>query len=159
MRRLRLRRALFAALLLLAPAALAGTADAEVAAAGEGKAAPSLGGQYEVKFDEVANNCQGTGMNLRAATIELTEKRKNLTLTIPLVPVMSGTIMGDGKFQAAARRGRTAIEGIDGKFSAAGRVDKGLIQLVFIAEYFRGKAPLCTQSWNVSGLRKDQVKR
>jgi hypothetical protein len=128
-----------AALGLLAPAA-AQPRDTPVA------------GAYQVKFDPVANNCSGVGMSLTSARIELAQPRgRSVSVTIPSVPIMSGTASSGGKFRASVKRGKTAIEGVDGRFSVAGRVEKGTVQFLFIAEYFRGARPLCTQSWNASG--------
>jgi hypothetical protein len=118
-------------------------------------AQPKIAGHYDIKFDEVANNCTTTGMNLSRASIELTQKGRFISVTIPMVPLMKGTMGKTGKFKAKAKRGKTAIQGVDGKFAVAGRVDDGLIQIVFIAEYFNGKRPLCTQSWNGSGVKKE----
>jgi hypothetical protein len=65
---------------------------------------------------------------------------------------MKGRTRRAGKFRAAANKGKTSIKGVDGRFSAAGRVASGnKIQFILVAEYFQDKAPLCTQSWNASG--------
>jgi hypothetical protein len=47
--------------------------------------------------------------------------------------------------------------GLSGRYSVAGRVDGGMLQLVLSAEYIRQDTnkPYCTQTWNVSGLRGD----
>jgi hypothetical protein len=120
----------------------------------------TIAGDYEVKFEQVANNCTDIGMNLSRGTITVTERaNRRVDLQIPLVPGLTGTTSGGGKFKAQAPRGRTGIQGVDGQFSAAGRVDDGLIQMVFIAEYYKGKKPLCTQSWNVSGLHKNRLRK
>jgi hypothetical protein len=118
-------------------------------------------GKYTVKFEEIANNCQNTGMTLKRGTYALTEKKGgSLDVSLEMVPVMSGRVGADGKFRAEAKMGGTAIQGVLGKFSVAGKLeDGGLIQLVFIAEYFESsKKPLCTQSWNASGYREDKLK-
>ena len=57
------------------------------------------------------------------------------------------------RVKATSRLGATSIQGLDGKFSVAGRVADGSLQLVFIAEYYVKQKPLCTQSWNVTGKR------
>lgn len=114
----------------------------------------SVAGKYKVKFEEVQNSCTNTGMTLDKATVEITRgKRKRIDVTIPMVPLMKGVASKGGKFKAKAKLGKTAIEGIKGKFSVSGRVSDDVIQLVFIAEYFQGKKPLCTQSWNASGVK------
>jgi hypothetical protein len=115
----------------------------------------SIVGEYRVKFEEVQNSCSSTGMTLDKSTVEITAgKRKRIDVTIPMVPLMKGVASKGGKFKAKARLGATAIQGVKGKFSASGRVSDDVIQMVFIAEYFRGDNPLCTQSWNASGVKK-----
>lgn len=122
------------------------------------KQGPPVAGDYEVTFDEIANNCRETGMRLRKGTFTLAEKKDDaLEVSFPMTPVMYGKLTRNGKFRAEAKKGGTAIQGVDGKFSVAGRVDDGVIQLVFIAEYFRGKTPLCTQSWNAEGLHENKL--
>jgi hypothetical protein len=67
---------------------------------------------------------------------------------------MKGATSKGGKFNAKAKKGGTAIQGVDGKFSVTGTVKDGVLQLVLVAEYYNGEKPLCTQSWNASGLEK-----
>ena len=114
-----------------------------------------IAGNYDVKFDEVQNSCENTGISLRKSTIELSKgQRKRMDVTVPMVPIMKGVASKGGKFKAKAQKGPTAIQGVDGKFSVSGRVNDGVIQMVFIAEYFQGEKALCTQSWNASGIKK-----
>lgn len=143
-------------------AALAGAAYLSIAlgdgAPGAGAQAPQpprVAGKYAATFQEVANNCSGMGMNLRAATIELFQAgERSVQVTVPAVPIMRGVVSKAGKFKAEAKRGKTSIQGVDGRFSVAGRVDDKGIQFLFIAEYYRGNRPLFTQSWNASGPRQ-----
>jgi hypothetical protein len=116
--------------------------------------ADDISGTYEVRFEEIASNCTETGMQLRKGEFTLAQDRgRKLEVSFPMTPVMYGKVNKDGKFRAEAKKGGTAIAGVDGRFSVAGRVNDRVIQLVFIAEYYRGKSPLCTQSWNASGIR------
>ena len=127
-------------------------------AAGSGPAAAdeAVGGNYEVAFTSVANNCSSVGMNLGSSTIAVdSAKPRRISITIPSVPIMSGTVSRVGKFRASVKRGKTAIEGVQGRFSVAGKFEKGQIQFLFVAEYFRAEKPLCTQSWNATGPRKN----
>jgi len=145
--------------LAAALAGLALTALPATARADSGRAQPlqasDVVGTYTTKFVEVSNNCKGTGLTIgtTTTTIEVVSGR-SIQVSIPMMPAMRGAVRKGGKFRAKAKKGKTAIEGLDGRFSAGGRVDAQAIQFVFIAEYFRGKEPLCTQSWNVSGTKK-----
>ncbi|SRR6266545_1043672 len=139
---------------LAGPAALAILLLAGPPASAQPGQAPRVAGKYAATFQEVANNCSGMGMSLRTATIELSQSgERSIQVTVPGVPIMRGTISGAGKFKADAKRGKTAIEGVDGRFSVAGHFDDKGIQFLFIAEYYRAARPLCTQSWNASGTR------
>jgi hypothetical protein len=114
-----------------------------------------VAGTYGATFSSVANNCDGVGMNIATANVELSQSAgRRISVTLPAVPIMSGVVNRTGKFKASVKRGKTAIAGVDGRFSVAGRVAKDTIQLLFIAEYFKGQKPLCTQSWNATGPRK-----
>ena len=139
---------------LLATLAVILVASVGVAAAQSKDAPPRVEGKYAARFDAVANNCSKAGMSLSSATVEVSQpKPRSVSVTIPAVPIMSGVVSRGGKFRAVAKRGKTAIQGVEGRFSVAGRVEKGTIQFLFIAEYFEGDKPLCTQSWNASGPR------
>ena len=138
----------------LATLAVILVASVGVAAAQSKDAPPRVEGKYAARFDAVANNCSKAGMSLSSATVEVSQpKPRSVSVTIPAVPIMSGVVSRGGKFRAVAKRGKTAIQGVEGRFSVAGRVEKGTIQFLFIAEYFEGDKPLCTQSWNASGPR------
>lgn len=141
---------------LLASLAVTLAASAGAAAAqGKDAGTPSIKGRYAVKFEAVANNCAKSGMSLSSATVDVSQPReRSVSVTIPSVPIMSGVVSRGGKFRAVAKRGKTAIQGVAGRFSVAGRVEKGTIQFLLIAEYFEGDKPLCTQSWNASGPRQ-----
>jgi len=139
----------------------AGTADAQKKKQDKkNEDISALVGDYDVKFEEIANNCNKTGMNLRKGTITLavtTEKKKaqRFTVSVPIAPVMYGSDPTKGKFRVNAPRSGTGIQGVAGEFSASGRVNSGVIQFVYIAEYFTSGKPLCTQSWNVSGAKAE----
>ncbi len=146
---MRPRSALLAACFALTMTAAAGAAAAQ----GTGEA-PKVEGTYRAKFESVANNCSKAGMSLSSSTVEVTRRDRSVSVTIPSVPIMKGSVSRGGKFRAVAKRGKTAIQGVEGRFSVAGRVEKGTIQFLFIAEYFEADKPLCTQSWNASGPRQ-----
>ncbi len=140
-------------------ASAVGTADAQKRKRKKKEDVKALLGAYDVKFEEIANNCAQTGMNLRKGTITLAldEKKRSqrFTLSVPIAPVMYGSDPKKGKFRVKAKKSGTAIQGVKGQFSASGRVNDGIIQFVYIAEYFTRGKPLCTQSWNVSGAKAE----
>jgi hypothetical protein len=129
-------------------------AVAVVAVAATAAVAQKRTTSYQVRFESVANNCRGTGIALSRAGVDLIAgPGTQLAVTIPMIPMMRGSTSKGGKFSARARRGKTGIAGLEGKFSIAGSVDAADISFVFVAEYYRGKEPLCTQSWKGSGKR------
>ena len=113
-----------------------------------------VAGTYDVKYDEVSNNCTTTGMTFTRGTLKI-EQKKNVVVNIDLVPIMQGSEPKAGKIKATSKMGPSVIQGLDGRFSVAGRVDEGVLQLVFVAEYYVKGKPLCTQSWNVAGVRQN----
>jgi len=113
----------------------------------------SVVGTYQVKYTEVANNCTSTGMALTTGTLDIKPgKKSGITVDIERIPLMVGKAGKTGRVNATSKLGPTSIQGLDGKFSVAGKVDDGVLSLVFIAEYYLGRRALCTQSWNVSGV-------
>jgi hypothetical protein len=140
-------------LLTLVTAAAAITAGAAPARAKPKPDDKAVTGTYDVKYDEVSNNCTNVGMAFRRGTLAIAQKKASLTVDIERVPMMVGTHPKHGKVKAHSKLGPSSIKGLDGKFSIAGRVDNGVLQMVFVAEYYVKGKPLCTQSWNVSGLR------
>ena len=104
---------------------------------------------YTVKFTEVANSCESTGVSLSTAKMEIAPvgKKRGLSVSIQMIPVMKGRAGKKGKFSARAKKGKTAIAGLDGKFAVSGTIAAGKVDIIFIAEYFKGKTPLCTTSW------------
>jgi hypothetical protein len=133
-----------------------------VAAALMGAASPALAdaalGVYEVKYDEVANSCTQVGMSMMRGTVTLKMKKGKLVVDIERIPTLRGKPPGKtGKVNAQSALGPSTIEGLDGKFSAIGRASDGVLELVFVAEYFHKRKPYCTQSWNVSGLKQSEL--
>src|SRR5262249_24058488 len=101
-----------------------------------------VSGTYDVRYDEVSNNCTNVGQSFTRGTLKIEEK-KTLTVNIELVPIMVGSEAKGGKLKAQSKLGPSVIQGLDGKYSVAGRVDDGVLQLVFVAEYYVKGEPLC----------------
>jgi hypothetical protein len=122
--------------------------------------AGSLSGSYEVKFEQVSSNCDHPIAYPARGTIKIEVKGADLQVDIDRTPLMVGKPTKNGKISAKSPRpGHTPIEGMDGVFSVAGRVTSdGMLSLVMIGEYQAAGKPLCTQSWNLSGLR-DKTRR
>jgi hypothetical protein len=110
-------------------------------------------GTYDVRYEEVSSSCDETAIVMTRGTLEIGKRKAQLTVDISRFPLMTGTPQRGGKVRASSKLAPSSIDGVDGKFSVAGRVDEGLISLVFIAEYYVGKKPLCSQTWNVSGQK------
>jgi hypothetical protein len=127
-------------------------------------AVPAVAESYEVKFEQVSTNCEHPLSYPARGSIRIEVKGDDLQVDIERTPLMVGKVAKSGsktepkteKISAKSPRpGHTPIEGMDGMFSVAGRVTgDGMVSLVMIGEYQTGGRPLCTQSWNLSGLRK-----
>jgi hypothetical protein len=129
-----------------------------VAAASPARADSAALGVYEVKYDEVANSCTQVGMSMMRGTVTLKMKKGKLVVDIERVPTLRGKPPAkDGKVNAQSALGPSTIEGLDGKFSAVGRASDGVLEILFVAEYFHKRKPYCTQSWNVSGLKQSEL--
>ena len=116
---------------------------------------PNITGTYDVKYEEVANNCTtaNTGIALQRGTLKVGKKGKTVTVDIQRFELMSGSQAKGGKLKATSKVGMSPIDGTTAKASVAGRVEENLIELVFVVEFYVDKKPLCTESWNVSGAK------
>ena len=123
--------------------------------------AEPVAGAYDVKYDLTANNCSSELLKFARGELRIDIKGTTMSVDIERVPMMTGAPTKTGKITAKSRPqgGHTAVMGMDGVFSVAGRVQNGLLSLVFVGEYYTaaGHKPLCTQSWNISGVRKDDA--
>jgi hypothetical protein len=117
--------------------------------------ADDLAGAYDVKFEQVSSNCEHPVAYPQHGSLKLDVKGADLQVDVERTPLMVGKSAKNGKISAKSPRpGHTPIEGMDGVFSVAGRVtSEGMLSLVMIGEYQTSGKPLCTQSWNLSGLR------
>jgi hypothetical protein len=138
-------------------AALVVVLGASVADAQKKKAKADAGsaviGTYEVRYEEVSSNCSQTSISLTRGSLDITKAKKQIVVDIQRFPLMYGTPGKGGRVRASSKMAPSSIDGVDGKFSVAGRVDEGLISLVFVAEYYVDGKPLCSQTWNVSGQK------
>jgi hypothetical protein len=121
--------------------------------------AQGVAGSYDAKFEEMATNCDPVRFTYSHSSVTISTVKTTLHVNIPTIPDMTGVPAKSGKINAkTAKKGATSIEGIDGKYHVSGRVDdNGVLELVLVAEFTRsdnGK-PLCTQSWNLRGVRQD----
>jgi len=118
------------------------------------------GGTFDVKYEEMSNNCTNVGMTLGRGVLRIEIKTTaSLIVDIERIPIMNG-VPAKGKITAKSKLGPTSIKGLDGTFSVAGRFSgsDGVLQLVFVAEYQANGKPLCTQSWNISGVKQGKAK-
>ena len=117
--------------------------------------ADELSGAYDVKFEQVSTNCEHPLAYPARGALKIDVKNGDVQVDIDRTPLMVGKPAKSGKLSAKSPKpGHTPIEGMDGVFSVAGRITvEGMLSLVMVGEYQTAGKPLCTQSWNVSGLR------
>lgn len=119
---------------------------------------PTLAGTYEVKFEELAGNCDPVRFTYTRSNVQITTAKNSLKVNVDAVRrEMIGIPSKSGKVNAKTpKKLATTVDGIDGKYHVSGRLDdSGVLELVLVAEYTRqdnGK-PLCTQSWNLRGVK------
>jgi len=150
------RHASKSATMKLAPLLL--VAASEVAVGGTASA-EDVAGVYDVKYDAMASNCTSP-LSFKNGELKIDVKQKSLVVNIETVPQMVGVAdLAKGKINAQTKKvSATIVAGMDGKFSVAGRVQSGVLQLVFVGEYSAKGHALCTQSWNITGARRDDAK-
>jgi len=118
-----------------------------------------VAGSYEAKFEQIGNNCEHSITYPARGLVKIDIKSGDLQVDIERTPLMLGKPRKDGKINAKSRPGHTAVEGMDGVFTVAGRITgEGMLSLTLIGEYQAGGKPLCTQSWSLSGLKATQDK-
>jgi hypothetical protein len=117
--------------------------------------ADDVAGSYDVKFEQVSTNCEHPLAYPQHGTLKIEIKGADMQVDIDRTPIMVGKSARPGKVSAKSPRpGRTPVEGMDGVFSVAGRITtEGMLSLVMVGEYQTAGKPLCTQSWNLAGLR------
>ncbi len=135
---------------LFAATLLSGLLFAGTDAAAQTKANRST--EYAVTFDKVVDNCDGKGLTLFKSSITVSQTADALSITVPDVPTLKGVVGRRGKLRANAKG--TKAPATKANYEINGRVTGSRIQAVFMVEYFKGKKPLCTQSWSVAGNSK-----
>jgi hypothetical protein len=128
---------------------------AVLAAAAPAHADESIAGVYTVKFEQSSTNCEHPLAYPPHGTMKIDVKGADMQIDIERTPLMVGKAAKPGKVSAKSPKpGHTPVEGMDGVFSVAGRITtEGMLSLVMVGEYQTAGKPLCTQSWNLSGLR------
>lgn len=126
-----------------------------LATSGLAHADDPVAGSYEAKFEQIGNNCEHSIAFAPRGFVKIEVKGGDLQVDIERVPLMIGKPRKDGKINAKSRLGHTAVAGMDGVFTVAGRItpEDGMLSLTLIGEYQAGGKPLCTQSWSLSGLK------
>ena len=122
----------------------------------------TVAGTYDVKFEESGSTCSPPPLTLGKGKLTIDIRKGSLTVNTDLIPQMAGVPQKNGKISAKTLKIQdTTIGGLSARYSVAGHVDGGMLQLVMTAEYIRKDTnkPYCTQAWNVSGLRGDADKK
>lgn len=119
--------------------------------------ADDVAGTYDVKYEEVSTNCPSP-LKYSHGKVEVKVKGTSVTVDIDRTPLMSGSVTKNGKLSAKSKLGATSLDGMSGVFSVAGKITpEGMLALVMIGEYTAGGKALCSQSWNVTGSKLDDV--
>lgn len=110
-------------------------------------------GGYDVKYEETSNSCEHF-QTLKDQEVRIAVKQGALTINIDTIPQMVGVPQKNGKIKVTSKVGPSIIQGADAKYSAGGRSTDGMLELVLAAEYSVKGRSLCSQTWQVGGLRK-----
>ena len=113
-------------------------------------ASPALAqeaGTFKAKFTKVVDNCD-KGLDLSKASLSIATTERTITVRIDALPPLTGKAGKRGKLRAESKG---TSNGMDVRYGLNGRVSDGELQAVFVAEYFTGKTPVCTQSFRVVG--------
>jgi hypothetical protein len=128
-----------------------------VGAASPAFADENVAGTYDVKFEEAGSTCNPNPVTFTKSKVVIDVKKGALRVNIETIYEMVGVPQKNGKISAKTTKiVGTTVQGLSAGYSAAGRVDNGMLQLVLTAEYVRqdNNKPYCTQAWNVGGVRK-----
>ncbi len=112
-------------------------------------------GSFKAKFTKVVDNCE-SGLDLSKASLSISKTDRNISVLIDSLPPLTGKAGKRGKLRAEAKgKGN----GMDARYGLNGRVSDGALQAVFVAEYFKGETPVCTQSFRVVGKAAKTAKK
>ena len=115
--------------------------------------ADDVTGIYDVKYEEVSTNCPSP-LKYGNGKLEVKTKGTTVTVDIDRTPLMQGSVGKGGKISAKSKSGNTALDGMSGVFSVAGKITpEGMLSFVMVGEYTAGGKALCSQSWNVVGSK------
>lgn len=106
-------------------------------------------GSYAATFTKVVDNCD-KGLELSKASLTITRSAKTIEVRIDTLPTFKGKAGKRGKLRAEAKG---TADGLNARYGLNGRVSDRSLQAVFVAEYFKGTTPVCTQSFRVIGTR------
>ncbi|HEY4241032.1 MAG TPA: hypothetical protein VGM88_14515 [Kofleriaceae bacterium] len=123
--------------------------------------ADDVSGSYDVKVDEVPTNCPNAVHYPASMVVKIAVRGGTLQVDLDVTPTMTGTPSKTGKINARSKLVSVPrVAGMLGTFSVGGRVaSDGLLSLVMNGEFQTAdKRPLCTQSWNLAGVKQDAAK-
>lgn len=125
-------------------------------------------GAYEVKFEEMSTNCDPPRFAYQRGSVKIETQKNTLVVNITtgatgaMIPQMAGGPGKSGKISAKTlKKSPTTVQGLDGTYRVSGRVDDGgVLQLVLVGEFTKtGETKtMCTQSWNLSGVKQTAEK-
>jgi hypothetical protein len=123
--------------------------------------ADEITGSYEVKIEQLSTNCEHPLLYPARGSLKISMRGGDLIVDIDRTPLIVGHPDKTGQVSAKTPRpGHTPIAGMDGVFTIAGRItSEGMLRLTMVGEYQAQRRPLCTQTWNLSGLRATEAKR
>jgi len=101
---------------------------------------------FVAKFKKIADDCKNPTVKFGVTQVTISalrKKRGRMSLGPGLL--LKGSLAG-ARFSMTTRRGNAVI-------TASGSVRKGVVSMLVIAEHYRGKTPVCTQTWNAKGKR------
>ncbi|MCP4444451.1 MAG: hypothetical protein GY811_03790 [Myxococcales bacterium] len=113
-------------------------------------ASPALAqeaGSYKTTFKKVVDNCE-KGLDLSKASLTISKTERTISVSIDSLPTLTGKAGKRGKLRAESKG---SSNDMNVRYGFNGRVSDGELQAVFVAEYFTGKKPVCTQSFRVIG--------